>query len=147
MNNSHHILLIPIETSSFSQNLAPISSKPTFCPFYIRNFKTNPRTRNYKTTQYHYNMVPDTKCRRKQTFPIFPKSATISMPHPNTDLHTTDKSRSPRQTPNADHHATTLIFNERERERERREIMSGWWLTMADDSGSSHSVVAMGFWV
>ena len=31
--------------------------------------------------------------------------------------------------------------------RERREIMSGWWLAMADDSWSGHGVVAKEFWV
>ena len=58
----------------------------------------------------------------------------ISIPHPNTDLCT--KPQMLISTP--PHWLAT---------RERRELMSGWWLAMAGDSRSGHGVVAMEFWV
>ena len=93
----------------------------------------------------------------------------ISLPMPNANLHThfqrryqsNPLPRNPRQTHNptlipTPHLNTNLCAKPQtpistpqhwSAMRKRREIMSGWWLAMAGNSGSGHGVVAMEFWV
>ena len=123
--SNHYPIIVPITMPPPVQPPKPMPT--TLDETHADNHQEKPTPIQTHTTHGKSKQNP------KQTYSPTP----ISTPHLNTDLCA--KLETSISTP--PHWSAT---------RERREIMSGWWLAMAGDSGSGHgvvSVVAMRFWV
>ena len=106
---------------------------------FQRRYQSNPPPHNPRQTQTKPTSTPVSPFQRRSLY-SWQRPTPISTLTSNADINQTyfHATHSPALISMPPHWSAT---------RERREIMSGWWLAMAGNSGLSHGVVAMEFWV